>query len=791
MPRVTVQTLAEILRALRPYLGQPNFPYVLYQTLRAQLGRQVAIAADDLHFPDDLPGNPPRLSEAGINVWVPEGQPPALEELVRTLIRAHVTIADLRGELLAIEEQSSRSARMLSVLAHEIKNPLFAVLGSLELLTQKSLDDDVQKLVETAHASAQRMHALVNDSLQLVALEQEGVRLKAERLSINKLLAELASEIEPVALASEVQLRVIPLRGDAELLGDRRWLLQALLNLALNAVKYTPAGGRITLRAFRSEGRTGIVVEDTGHGIAENDIERIFEPFQRADTKKEGSGLGLTIVKRVIEAHGGDIQVDSRPGQGSSFRVELPMLIPGRRGGTAWGLRVLVLTVIAGLLLARMPIFPMDVQASTPAGMVKLTGEQELSQGGMVVLGSARMNFDPGSRVLLSTRRSLLGDALSASLQMRSGGVAVERTGSRPTLKVALRNATLRPRGTEFYAETGASDRVSLYRGALALSGPGFKGELGPGEGVVVSAAGVEKRKLLSAPQVRARTLADGRLELHWLPVEGAVRYRVELSEEGREVVVATTTATRWEYAPMEDRNLEARVRAIDDLGLAGAASKPQPYQERGSYYRGHRAFLKGEYAEAARFLEVAVSSDPALAEAWLEYGLASLELGEVKTAREALERAVQLEPEYEERILLPLARALEQQDDVEAAAEYYARARTKDEWRREGTLGLIRVYLKQEEFVRAEELACDWLLAHPGDAEVKELLQRALSESGREYARPGCPEFQPPPETELEPAPEPPPEPVPENASIPKPKPEPAAPRKPVTPRGCDPFCK
>jgi len=776
MPWVNVQTLADLLRTIRPHLGQPNFPHALYQALQQHVSQHSAVAVGELRFPETLPDGSPRLAEAEFRLWWPSGQPAALEELLRTLIRAHVTIGDLRGELLAIEDQSSRSARMLSVLAHEIKNPLFAVLGSLELLTQRGLDGEVQKLIETAHASAERMHALVNDSLQLVALEQEGVRLKAERLSINGLLEELAGEVEPVALASKVHLRLVPLRGDAELLGDRRWLLQALLNLALNAVKYTPEGGRVTLRAFRDGPRTGLLVEDTGPGIAPDDLERIFEPFQRADHRKEGSGLGLTIVKRVVEAHGGEIGVESQPGRGSRFRVELPRLQPGRRGGTGWGLRVLVLTAVAGLVLARLPLFPVDVRADTPSGAVDLAQEADLPQGGAVALGSARMNFDPGSRVQLSARRSLWGGAVSASLRVVSGGVAVERSGATPRLDVTLQNAVLRPRGTEFLAQSGENDRVSLFGGVLALTGPGFQGELGAGEGAVVSATGVEKRELLPPPQVRARALEDGRLELRWLPVEGAAAYRVELNQDDRTVVVARTDATRWIYTPEQNRDLEVRVRALDDLGLAGAASRPQPYQERGAYYQGHRSFLAGDFAQAARWLKQALEVDPTLPEAWYEYGRAQLELGDIQEARKALERAVRLDPDYEDRVLLPLARALEQQGDAKAAAAYYDRARGRQEWSRDATLGLVRVALKQGRPERAEELACALLAAQPGDAEAKALLRKALDAAGRQYARPGCPEFQPPP------APPPQPKPSPKPPA-PKPAPKPPAPK-------CDPFC-
>ena len=778
MPRVTVQTLAEILRALRPHLGQPNFPHALYRALREHVSRRAAVAAEDLRFPDPPPQEAPRLVEAEVRVWWPDGHPPALEELLRTLIRAHATIGDLRGELLAIEDQSSRSARMLSVLAHEIKNPLFAVLGSLELLTQRGLEADVHKLIETAHASAQRMHALVNDSLQLVALEQEGVRLKAERLSLNGLLEELAGEVEPVALASGVHLRVVPLRGDAELLGDRRWLLQALLNLALNAVKYTPEGGRVVLRAVADGARVGLQVEDTGPGIAAGDLERIFEPFQRADTQKEGSGLGLAIVKRVVEAHGGEVRVESQAGRGSRFRVELPRLLPGRRGGAGLGLRVLVLTAVAGLILARFPLFPVPVEADTPQGRVALAQERTLPQGGTVRLGTARLRFDPGSRAQVSARRSLWGGALSAAVRLPAGGVAVRRDGAAPRLDLNLNRARLTPRGTDFLAQTGEVDRISLYDGRLDLAAPGFQGELAPGEGAVVSADGVEKRRLLAAPQVRLRTLDDGRLELRWLPVEGAVRYRITLLAGGVAVQVAEVDAAPWVYEPQRDRSLTVQVQALDDLGLAGAPSPARPYEERGSFYRGHRSFVAGDYAAAAKLLAQALEQDPTQPVAWLEYGLASLRLGKGAAAREALERALQLEPGYEARVLLPLAEALEAEGDLEGAAAYYRRARSRQELSREATLGLIRAYLKLGRYDAAETAACTWLAGRPDDADAAGLLRRALDGAGKAYAEPGCPLFQKP---APKPAPHP-PQPRPE----PKPEPEPP----PPPPQQCNPFC-
>jgi len=794
MSRVTVQTLADLLRELQPHLGQTQFPHALYQALRRHVDRRAAVSTEDLSFPEELPKREPTLVEAGISVWWSDGHPEALKDLVRTVIRAHTTISDLRTELLALESQSSRSARMIGILAHEIKNPLFAILGSLELLQGEDLDENARKLIEAAYTSAQRMHKLVNDSLELLRIEEEGVRLKAERCSANELLQEIAREARPVAEASQVKFDVKTIPGDAYLLADKRWLQQAVLNIVLNAIKYTPAGGRVLLRAYKTADSVGILVEDTGPGIPAEQLERIFEPFQRGDTKKEGSGLGLTIVKRVVEAHGGEVSVESQPGRGSTFSIRLPRLVAGR-SNAGWALRMLVLTAILGLVITRLPIYPVQLEAQTASGAVAVTGKTTLQNGGTIRLGDAVFNFDPGSQLEMTAKRSLWGGDLRSSLRVYDGGVNVLREGPKPNLKVALNYAQLYPRGTEFYAKTGKNDLISLFKGLLSLKAPGFSGDLAPGEGMAVSATGVEKRRLPAAPQVRA-SVANGVITLRWLPVEGAVAYNVEMLVDGVVVEKWQTSETSWSYSPKTDRRVELRVSAIDDLGLAGPPSRPVPYLEEGSYYRGHELFAAGDYRQAAPLLQKAVEFDPTNAQAWLELGLSQLELGEVEKAKQALARAVELDPSLEQQTLLPLAAAAEKAGQLKEAASYYEKARKISA--RDATLGEVRVMLGLGDAAAAERLACDWLQKHPNDEAMAKLLRQALDAQGKAYAEPGCPVFQKPkpkpapkpkpePKPEPAPAPEPVPEPEPEPAPEPEVQPAPAAPQDQV----CDPFCK
>lgn len=787
MPRVTVQTLAEIIKELQPHLGQTQFPHALYQTLRRRVDRRAAVAVGELHFPDELPDRKPSLVEADFSVWWAAGHPEALAELVQTVIRAHTTIDDLRTELLTLEGQSSRSARMIGILAHEIKNPLFAILGSLELLGSEELSENARKLIEAAHTSAERMHKLVNDSLKLLSIEQEGVRLKAERCSANELLQEIAREAEPVAAASRVHLRVAPVPGDAQLLADKRWLQQAVLNIVLNAIKYTPAGGRVLLRGYKTPDSIGILVEDTGPGIPAEQLERIFEPFQRGDTRKEGSGLGLTIVKRVVEAHGGEVTVESQPGRGSTFAIRLPRLIAGR-SASGWALRVLVLTALLGLVVTRLPIYPVPLDARTPTGVVSLSGETVLERGGMVELGQATFSFDPGSRLEMSAKKSLWGGDLRSSLRVLGGGVNVARSGPQPNLDLALNYAKLTPRGTELYAKTGDSDLVSLYQGALALQGPGFSGDLAPGEGAAVSASGVQKRKLPAAPQVRA-SAKDGVLTLRWLPVDGAAAYQIEMLSGGIIVAKWQTKETSWSYEPKADRKIELRVATVDDLGLVGPPCEPQPYLEEGSFHQGHRLFQDGDFQRAASLLERAVEFNATNAQAWLELGLSRLENGDAAAGEEALRRALELEPGYEQQVVLPLARALEKAGRLDEAATYYDRAKRISA--RDATLGKVRVLLGLKQPEKAEDLACAWLGSHPDDAAMQALLRRALDAQNERYAKPGCPVFQKPPAPKPAPRPEPKPEPKPAPKPAPTPPPQPQPEPEPEPPEPvCNPFC-
>jgi two-component system sensor histidine kinase PilS (NtrC family) len=209
-------------------------------------------------------------------------------------------------------------------LAHEIRNPLASMCGSIEILgSSPGLDEQERRLMQVVQSEAERLEGLVREFLSFArpvspALEAlEGSAAVAETMELFRpQLAERGIEVS-VRAAAPVWLRA-----------DPRQLRQVLWNLLGNAADATPRGGRVEIRLFASGEHGVLEVADTGEGIAEEDLQRIFDPF--FTTKERGTGLGLAIVHRIVEAHGGEVSVRSDPGQGSTFRVVLPRGAPER-----------------------------------------------------------------------------------------------------------------------------------------------------------------------------------------------------------------------------------------------------------------------------------------------------------------------------------------------------------------------------------------------------------------------------------------------------------------------------
>ncbi len=215
-------------------------------------------------------------------------------------------------------------------VSHELRTPLTAIKGYAETLRDGGLRDPetAAEFVRVIHRHAERLRALIEDLLDLAAVEQGEARLKPAVVRARDVAAQAEGLVRPAAEARG-QTLVIDLPADLpDILADRDRLAQILINLLDNAVKFTPEGGRVTLSGKMADGRVVLAVSDNGVGIPPGDLPRIFERFYRVgrsrDRREGGTGLGLAIAKHLTQAMGGTIEVESVQGSGTTFRVSLP-----------------------------------------------------------------------------------------------------------------------------------------------------------------------------------------------------------------------------------------------------------------------------------------------------------------------------------------------------------------------------------------------------------------------------------------------------------------------------------
>ena len=232
--------------------------------------------------------------------------------------------------IIAVEEQLRRAEKlstlgeMAAVLAHEIRNPLGSIRGTAEILRDDYRPGDPKhEFIEIQIKETERLNRVVEDFLAMARPQPpEMVRclLREELETIVVLTANDARE-------RRVRLVLEPMAGDAVVRADGEKLRQAFLNIAINALQATPQGGTVTIATRQTDSMFEIRFSDTGPGIDADTLARIFEPF--FTTKPDGTGLGLAITKKIIEGHGGTLEVESAPGRGTTVAVRLPMLTDG------------------------------------------------------------------------------------------------------------------------------------------------------------------------------------------------------------------------------------------------------------------------------------------------------------------------------------------------------------------------------------------------------------------------------------------------------------------------------
>ena len=232
-------------------------------------------------------------------------------------------------DITQIERLERVRQEFLSNVSHELRTPLTAIIAFVETLEEGAIEDSEhnRRFLTVIRKNAQRMHNLIDDILELSSIEAGIVTVEPRPVRLSAVVEDITT-----ALASRAETRVVTLRNevaqDVQVYADARRLEQMLTNLVDNAVKFNREGGEVTVRYNRAETRDCISVIDTGDGVSGEHIERIFERFYRIDRARSrdmgGTGLGLAIVKHLARAHGGEATVQSTPGEGSTFTIELP-----------------------------------------------------------------------------------------------------------------------------------------------------------------------------------------------------------------------------------------------------------------------------------------------------------------------------------------------------------------------------------------------------------------------------------------------------------------------------------
>lgn len=258
----------------------------------------------------------------------------------RTLLLASspLTLGGQHGAVVATRDTTdlTRVADMrkdfVANVSHELKTPLAAIRGFAETLRDGALEEPAtaRRFTERIVSQCRRLQELLDDLLTLSRLEGVAPALEREPVALGAVVHRAVELISAVAREKQVQIAIET--GEDPLppvLGDPDGLERLVLNLLDNAIKYNRPDGRITLRLSRSDGEAVLEVIDTGIGIPPESIPRLFERFYRVDKgrarEEGGTGLGLAIVKHVAQTHGGQVEVESRIGQGSTFRVRLPL----------------------------------------------------------------------------------------------------------------------------------------------------------------------------------------------------------------------------------------------------------------------------------------------------------------------------------------------------------------------------------------------------------------------------------------------------------------------------------
>ena len=307
-------------------------------------------AAEEAFGRSNMPLEGWRLSEVIRDLGLHQAFKKALEEGLPSDLRLELVAADRRKynvHVAPIELEGRRSAigffhdttqierleqirqEFLSNISHELRTPLTSIMAFVETLEDGALNDEEnnRRFLGVIRRNAERMHSLIADILELSLIESGSVSVHFREVKVSPIVEEVFASLSTKAAAREVRV-INEVPGDATVRADSVRLEQMITNLVDNAIKFNRQGGTVNVTFERRDGTDVIAVSDTGEGLTNEQLDRIFERFYRGDRARSGevggTGLGLAIVKHLAKLHGGEVNVSSELTRGSKFQVELP-----------------------------------------------------------------------------------------------------------------------------------------------------------------------------------------------------------------------------------------------------------------------------------------------------------------------------------------------------------------------------------------------------------------------------------------------------------------------------------
>ena len=253
-----------------------------------------------------------------------------LTRMIRRVVTEEVVRSRLENLYHDAREAANAREDVLKIVSHDLRNPLSTIGMAADLMLEQPLDEDQRaKNLQMIRRAGDRMDRLIHDLLDVAKLEAGRIAIETSNVKVQVLLDDAAELLTPLARGAGIDVAIRADESLPEIWVDRDRMLQVFSNLGGNAIKLTPRGGQITLIASRQGDAVRMCVTDTGPGIPRDVIQHIFAPFWQATrSDRRGLGLGLSIARSIIEAHGGRIGVDSDPGSGCEFWFTIPALAP-------------------------------------------------------------------------------------------------------------------------------------------------------------------------------------------------------------------------------------------------------------------------------------------------------------------------------------------------------------------------------------------------------------------------------------------------------------------------------